>query len=1505
MTQAGGPAALNGFLYQIIQHLDWLTDVTLSGSLRGDDSDNACLVLEPRTGGDARAELAGRYLVEQYKTRKGGTWSVSDIESVLKDLRKAVPANFPEHAVYRFVTDGRAGQLGPLFSFLHDIRSASHPADLDKLDARSFNGSFHGTNREYFDRLVEQTRSANSSPVQESGRIFHLLKQFEMEFEVAADRLAASIERRIRPYASDLGAERRIREHLVGMLMEKLSQGETRLSAQDIDAMLRHAGISPDRLRNAIRLAVSLNTVAQRRLQQIGYQSDLDVREPPVWNEDRAVLLIAGDSGSGKTWQLGRLLVSCGEAGLPAMLCRNGHSANEILGNAANDVWQGGLQETSQRTLPAVVAHLRELIPSGPSTRTTIALDNVRDVDLARDLVRQDWNAWGIRLVMTVPTSVMNALRTTDANSIQAYSVPDFTVDELDRLLRRRGRRWADLAPDQKRLLRKPVLAGLFLELQYDDILRAPHGEYEIFDRFWERITANGATGDEGMLMALALRELDGGAYPLPRPQWIDIGLDGAAASRLVAAGWLRVNEDGSAEFTHDRLLNWAAAKSLVNEFRRRRILPDELSARLLQTVSTTRDNRLRSLTYVPMDALWMLSAEEANEAVLDTIIAHFEDTRDFGSYGDQLYNHLLPTLGQRAVPLLTQRMRGIPGDSNASYRFSLIAKAFAALAIQDGVDLSGVVPRLLRGQSPDQHRVALAVLTAAPDPRHLDRVWEIHKGHANALDDDREGRFPDLYQNSFQAISSMIAMEPDWLRHRILNANSTSDPVHELAYQLSALDHPDATSIWEETGDTLIASVPVHKSRSVINCIGRFADQRKKDYVIAQLANSANMASGVALSVLAALDPLVAIDQLVAVRESERYLTRTWWLPTLLLKHPEITRRRVLDLAMQNPGGRRIVEMLFSDRPDDLDEETLRFVIRDLESELQNPPLEASAGNSFWPYRSLDFLGKIVRPDYLAILEAEAGGVLEKEILDVAIRRPRSGSNGRDLLIESCRRALALIGGEGLTQLLLHELASPHFWVRYSGLKWAPLRGDPALIERLGQIAEQTRLADRSDRESNANQEFCMAMKALAALGADAQLVAILESEVTAGVPVDIAWLRPETSPMPKAVTRSARLVLEDDASTAPELSRALLVAWASGDAELIPPVRSVLEKVVPSSELARYACDALRTLGDKSQDFARLAQRLLYTEEGRNSALNALLTMGSVGLPILAAWLEDPAIERRHDDEQSAIRALYADPDTRVDAVRFAADRCQRTRYFYDGLHDIAAEANNPTLRAQIFDKAFAGRSNTDHLIRAIQGLAKFDAPRAVEAVEYALREPVRPRVANQLCLLLTHINPEAAVQKLVALAIEQPDLRRPAVRALRRLDSTAVGRRLAEALAGEVSARKASAEVAGSIGDPALTALLRHVAAEDSHRDVRTAALNSLGQRRAEDNLHGAIGELKTLGVRQRWSRLLAILEAADVELVMSDGDPLSIYRILVEDAPPAFEYHANEVVRRRRG
>jgi hypothetical protein len=392
MTQAGGPAAINGFLNQILHHLGWVAEVSLSGTLDGALISDARLILEPRQGGDARAEAAGVYLVEQYKTREDGTWSVADIVSVLGDLRKAVPSPSPTFACYRFVTDGRPGRLTPLNAFLTDVKGASTPDDLDRSKSTKFSSELIVTNAEFFDHVVTVSRPASEQPAaDEQDRVFHLLQHLELEFGSRGDDQAAAVEVLLRRYAPDLGDERGIRERLVGLLMEKLSKGETQFDREKIYAMFREVGISPDRMYSLAKLAETMGERTRRRLARIGYRPGRDVRSPPVWPDDKPVLLIAGASGAGKTWQLGSLLETLAESREIATLVLSASAADTVLRDAAQDIWQTGLDETSEKSLIAVARLLRELVPDANARRVTVAVDDVQDVDVARALVRQDW----------------------------------------------------------------------------------------------------------------------------------------------------------------------------------------------------------------------------------------------------------------------------------------------------------------------------------------------------------------------------------------------------------------------------------------------------------------------------------------------------------------------------------------------------------------------------------------------------------------------------------------------------------------------------------------------------------------------------------------------------------------------------------------------------------------------------------------------------------------------------------------------------------------------------------------------------------------------------------------------------------------------------------------------------------------------------------------------------------------------------------------------------------
>ena len=298
-----------------LHHLGWMSSVSLSGTLNGTDIWDARLVLEPRQGGDARADASGVYLVEQYKTREDGTWAIAEIVSVLGNLRQAVSPALPSSARYRFVTDGRPGQLEPLTAFLAHVKLVTIPDDLDRTEKRTFSKNLVLTDREFFDHVVSATRAAAESPARdEHATVLHLLAHFELVFGSSGDAQSAAVENLLRRYAPDLGDERGIRQRLIEVLIETLSKGEALLDLPKIDAMFRNVGLNTERLHRLARLAETLSARTHRRLSRVGYRSGRDVRNPPRWPENKPVLLIEGASGAGKTWQLGRLLETLGQS---------------------------------------------------------------------------------------------------------------------------------------------------------------------------------------------------------------------------------------------------------------------------------------------------------------------------------------------------------------------------------------------------------------------------------------------------------------------------------------------------------------------------------------------------------------------------------------------------------------------------------------------------------------------------------------------------------------------------------------------------------------------------------------------------------------------------------------------------------------------------------------------------------------------------------------------------------------------------------------------------------------------------------------------------------------------------------------------------------------------------------------------------------------------------------------------------------------------------------------
>jgi hypothetical protein len=73
MTQAGGSAAMNGMLYQVLGCVGSVMDLSFSA----ESLESATLIIEPKNGGDLQIYEGNKRKVEQWKAKSNkGTWSL-------------------------------------------------------------------------------------------------------------------------------------------------------------------------------------------------------------------------------------------------------------------------------------------------------------------------------------------------------------------------------------------------------------------------------------------------------------------------------------------------------------------------------------------------------------------------------------------------------------------------------------------------------------------------------------------------------------------------------------------------------------------------------------------------------------------------------------------------------------------------------------------------------------------------------------------------------------------------------------------------------------------------------------------------------------------------------------------------------------------------------------------------------------------------------------------------------------------------------------------------------------------------------------------------------------------------------------------------------------------------------------------------------------------------------------------------------------------------------------
>lgn len=1488
MSMAGGPAALKGFLYQLLQHIGHLADAKLQVDAHVAGDAICELVFEPADGGDARVRRGVSLIVEQYKSRQS-TFGVSDIESALADLRKAARPEFGDGALYRIVTDARPGRIDTFIEFNSAIRTAASPEALDDGKPHRI-GSFEGSHRAYF----EQLRGGASGP-----KLFHVLRQLQLDFGVDSDTLVRKLQKRLGPFALEAGAERQVVDRLLGMLLVQLAKGSLELDAAGVGRLLESVGLNADRVTRAARMPQALATLARERLAHIGYDRSRDVRSPEAL-PNAQVLVYAAPSGTGKTWSLARTLLHHAEAGQPTSFLVGARSVEEVLNAVASDVWHVALGETTVRPWRSIRNFMAQLDAPEP---IMVGLDDVQDMALAREIAKTNWSEHGIRIVMAVSERVARSLASNAERSIDWTIVREFSVDELDRYLHLHGHRWADLPPDLKRLLRRPILAHLYVSLGHASFRTAPRGEYEIFEAFWKRIAAV-APGDEGLLLGLADHFRGVGVYPLPRSQWPTLGFDTATVERLVASGWLQLDADGAVSFAHERFLNWAVAHNIANAYCRGQVNAEETALR------ATGDNKefgnpvYRRLGYVPMDLLWMCTAPGIDPAVAAGLLARLDATR---TLRDEIYDKLVPTLGDRVVPHLLARARMAAAEVNQHVTHG-IAQALAAIGAQDGSTAADAAAKLLGTEEPTLIAVALRVLAKRPVTAVLDELWQVHQGIFRQYEEGSDYRRYRAYEASSAAMRAAVETQPAWLRKRIIDADPAQEPVSELGYLLFNMQSEEANDIWRDAGSTFAAKIPVSKARSLMLCLARFGGAEDVEHLVQRLDTREDWGGASAFMALCCIDPDRAVRELPCVREHDAYLSRNQWMPMLLHAAPVALSQELLDLARAGEGIGWIIESLFEQYPDDMPVEVMCLLLQHAQRRLAQFSESAANTDFFWLTRSLDLVTRMSRPELLDVLQGDEGRALSEWLLRTAHRRDRTNSRVHDHLGESIKKFMAIVAADHLEAVIVDELASPHYWVRHSALRWAFFTRSTPIASRLVRIAVQAIEPGRDSQQpdeqmpSNAALEFHLATTALAGIGADSELMRVLDVARRTDVSRELAVLRRFQGSMDPTLSRAALAELRSDAGSGEALVRPLLVAWLAGDCSFIPAIEAVFARAEPGGLVARFCCIALSELKAQGERLVPLAARMLVSKENTPWALDLLIEQGEPGVPTLRKWVESGGA-KLDAARLDALRALMTSSESdfvrRTANALFLSDRS----LFNDIPYDLLDPVSDPVVLERLIEDAFTPAGTYPaRTLGAIKALGMVDAERAVHAC--LVRLEASAQYEAHLCRLALELAPDAGPGLLLQVATDIPrlSLTDEVGRALRRARPAAVAAALGSYLRGSVAQRRLAAEVATWCLDDAVVAQLEAVVASERVPSIRNLLFTALLRRGHDEFVLALFERFRKGNWKERWSALTSILEVGDPFLLAREGDTLWCGNILGDDVPAIFLRHANETLQR---
>lgn len=675
----------------------------------------------------------------------------------------------------------------------------------------------------------------------------------------------------------------------------------------------------------------------------------------------------------------------------------------------------------------------------------TVLIDGVRDRVYLTALVRQEWEAIGVRVAVALTTDTKEPDHL--AGGVLPLSVRDFYHSEVLRYVRLRLGAGALLPPqDILRLMRYPLWAKLSCDLVSRGGQWQANNEYQLIEGYWTGQAAYAPIAVDA-LTELASRLIEGENYPWTLSRLRSIGIGEIELDRLAQTHLVRwVHGGRMLELWHERLLHWAVAEGLVSGLRARRITREELRNHVRACIE---GEGRRRFGYVPMDVLWLVADPLAprEEDVLE-LLQLFEEI-------DGLFDQI-STIGGRIVPYIFARLRQIAGES--SY---LEIRYRNMLESMEEPSIAGFAVEMLNESSVRLQKIAARVLATHGSPQALDRLWTLYRewsaevearGEAGAMQ-EYEVDFHDVVQVD-EALGSCVSSAPDWLERTIRAADSTADPVHTLVYLIPKVEQGE--ELWRRIKPVAFEKVMPTRERSLAVCIIYFLDRDEVSWLRERVSKNGDMLAATARKGLYLLAPDSAFQPIDPEVEFDLALARSWWLPPLQIEYPQNTAQLLLEYirAAEKPWH---AAMFYDGRENWISEELLEILLDATNELLSRKLAEGSPENTDPLWRPFSRLRDISHPDLLKLFWKRRGTALERNLITWLIREGPTDGRGRRLTPEAGLSVLRKIAGNGIFEVANSYLeTATTYWGRDEAFDLAIRASDERTIELLTQIGFQ-----------------------------------------------------------------------------------------------------------------------------------------------------------------------------------------------------------------------------------------------------------------------------------------------------------------------------------------------------------------------------------------------------------------------------------------------------------------